>query len=166
MNGPLALVAAIWTTMISRKDFQQQPQRWPQNLWLQPRRSLKTASKLQRLLQFIPRDLRLECMVLGTIHILRKHIFRPFWTPPTVCWNGVLRGRFLGIKMQHWNKCLSSLLQDFVSFWSIPYQPRRGVYLCLIFEMSIWEFITNSKKIDFKTNSIFCRVRTWFLLPV
>ena len=22
----------------------------------------------------------------------------------------------------------------------------RGVYLCLIFEMSIWEFITNSKK--------------------
>ena len=68
--------------MISRKDFQQQPQRWPQNLWLQPQRSLKTASKLQRLLQFIPRDLRLECMVLGTIHILRKHIFRPFGPPP------------------------------------------------------------------------------------
>lgn len=61
----LALVAAIWTTMISLKDFQHQPQRWPQNLWLQPRRSLKTASKLQRLLQFIPRDLRLECMVLA-----------------------------------------------------------------------------------------------------
>ena len=37
---------------------------------------------------------------------------------------------------------------------------NRGVYLCLIFEMSIWEFITNSKKIDFETNSIFCRVRT------
>ena len=30
--------------------------------------------------------------------------------PPTVCWNGVLCGHFLGIKMQHWNKCLSSLL--------------------------------------------------------
>ena len=82
MNGPLALVAAIWTTMISRKDFQQQPQCWPQNLWLQPRRSLKTASKLQRLLQFIPRDLRLECMVLGTIHILRKHVLGPFCPPP------------------------------------------------------------------------------------
>ena len=31
----------------------------------------------------------------------------------------------------------------------------RGVYLCLLFEMSIWEFITNSQKIDFKTNLIF-----------
>ena len=29
---------------------------------------------------------------------------------PTVCSNRVLRGHFLGIKMQHWNKCLSSLL--------------------------------------------------------
>ena len=28
----------------------------------------------------------------------------------TVCWNGVLLGHFLVIKMQHWNKCLSSLL--------------------------------------------------------
>ena len=28
----------------------------------------------------------------------------------TVCWNGVLRGHFLGIKMRHWTKCLSSLL--------------------------------------------------------
>ena len=28
----------------------------------------------------------------------------------TVCWNGVLRGHFLGIRMQHWKKCLSSLL--------------------------------------------------------
>ena len=28
----------------------------------------------------------------------------------TVCWNGFLWGHFLGIKMQHWNKCLSSLL--------------------------------------------------------
>ena len=27
-----------------------------------------------------------------------------------------------------------------------PYTYNRGVYLCLIFEMSIWEFITNSKK--------------------
>ena len=26
----------------------------------------------------------------------------------------------------------------------------RGIYLCLIFEMSIWEFITNSKKIRFQ----------------
>ena len=26
----------------------------------------------------------------------------------------------------------------------------RGVYLCLIFEMSIWEFITNSKKNRFR----------------
>ena len=31
----------------------------------------------------------------------------------------------------------------------------RGVYLYLIFEMSIWEFITNIKKIDFKPNLIF-----------
>ena len=30
--------------------------------------------------------------------------------PPTVCWNRVLRGHFLGIKMHHWNKCLSSFL--------------------------------------------------------
>ena len=36
----------------------------------------------------------------------------------TVCWSGVLRGHFLGIKMQHWNKWLSSLLSDFDSFWS------------------------------------------------
>ena len=35
----------------------------------------------------------------------------------TVCWNGVLRGRFLGIKMQYWNTCLSSILYDFASFW-------------------------------------------------
>ena len=35
-------------------------------------------------------------------------VFPP--THPTVCWNGVLRGHFLGIKMQHWNKCLISLL--------------------------------------------------------
>ena len=28
----------------------------------------------------------------------------------TVCWNGVLGRHFLGIKMEHWNKCLSSLL--------------------------------------------------------
>ena len=28
----------------------------------------------------------------------------------TVCWYGVLRGHFLGIKMQYWNKCLSSFL--------------------------------------------------------
>ena len=41
----------------------------------------------------------------------------------------------------------------------------RGVYLYLIFEMSIWEFITNSKKkIDFKTRFFvefeldFCRL--------
>ena len=26
----------------------------------------------------------------------------------------------------------------------------RGVYLCLIFEMSIWDFITNSKKNQFR----------------
>ena len=32
---------------------------------------------------------------------------------------------------------------------------KRGVYLCLIFEMSIWEFITNSKKIDLESNLIF-----------
>ena len=38
--------------------------------------------------------------------------------PPTVCWNGVLRGHFLGIKMHHWNNSQSSLLEDFVSFWS------------------------------------------------
>ena len=30
--------------------------------------------------------------------------------PPNVCWNGVLRRHFLGIKMRHWNKCLNSLL--------------------------------------------------------
>ena len=36
---------------------------------------------------------------------------------PTVCWNGVLCGHFLGIKTQHWNKCLRSLLSDFVGFW-------------------------------------------------
>ena len=40
------------------------------------------------------------------------------WGGGTLCWNGVLGGHFLGIKMQYWNKCLSSLLQDFVSFWS------------------------------------------------
>ena len=38
--------------------------------------------------------------------------------PPTVCWRGVLCRNFLGIKMQHWNACLSSLFKDFVSFWS------------------------------------------------
>ena len=29
---------------------------------------------------------------------------------PPVCWNGVLSGHFLGIKMPHWNICLSSVL--------------------------------------------------------
>ena len=50
----------------------------------------------------------------------------------------------------------------FVTF--LGYLNFHGVYLCLIFEMSILEFITNSKKkINFETNSIFRRVRTWFL---
>ena len=43
----------------------------------------------------------------------------------TVCWNGVLRGHLLGIKMQHWNKYLSSLLYDFVSFWSTLSTPSQ-----------------------------------------
>ena len=34
----------------------------------------------------------------------------PLPPPPTVCWNGVLRGHFQGIKMQHWHKWLSLLL--------------------------------------------------------
>ena len=42
--------------------------------------------------------------------------------PPTVCWNRVLHGHFLGIKMQHWNKCLSSV---FVSFWSTLLTPSQ-----------------------------------------
>ena len=41
-------------------------------------------------------------------------VTKPTWwtksVPPTVCWDGVLRGHFLRIKMQHWNKCLSSFL--------------------------------------------------------
>ena len=37
----------------------------------------------------------------------------------TVCWNGVLCGHFLGIKIQHWNKCLSSTLYHFLSFRSV-----------------------------------------------
>ena len=44
------------------------------------------------------------------------------------------------------------------------------VYLHLIFEISsvTWFFfnLKLEKKIDFETNSIFCRVPTWFLLPV
>ena len=43
----------------------------------------------------------------------------------TGCWNDVLRGHFMGIKMQHWNKCLTSLLQDFVSFWSTLSTPSQ-----------------------------------------
>ena len=47
---------------------------------------------------------------------------------------------------------------------------RWTVYLHLIFEISsvTWFFFNFKleKKIDSETNSIFCRVRTWFLLPV
>ena len=38
----------------------------------------------------------------------------------TVRWNGVLRKHFLGIKMQHWNKCLSSFLQVLLVFEGMP----------------------------------------------
>ena len=40
----------------------------------------------------------------------------------TVSWNGVLCGHRLGIKIQYWNKCLSSLLILFV--FEVPYRPR------------------------------------------
>ena len=38
--------------------------------------------------------------------------------PPslTVCWNGVLRGHFLGIKMQHWINVQAHFLK--IGFWS------------------------------------------------
>ena len=45
-------------------------------------------------------------------------------------------------------------------------QNSRSVYLCLIFEMSIWEFITNLKKNRYRIKLDFFWVRTWFLLPV
>ena len=32
--------------------------------------------------------------------------------------SGVLRRHFLRIKIQHWNKCMSSFSYNFVSFWS------------------------------------------------
>ena len=38
-----------------------------------------------------------------------------------------------------------------LDFWKWrSWEIKRGVYLCLIFEMSIWEFITNSKKNRFR----------------
>ena len=45
--------------------------------------------------------------------------------PPTLCWNGVLRGLFLGIKMRHWNKGLTSLLNNSFSFWSTLSTPSQ-----------------------------------------
>ena len=107
--------------MISRKDFQQQPQRWPQNLWLQPQRSLKTASKLQRLLQFIPRDLRLECMVLGTIHILRKYIFRPFGPPPLRNHDLCIENKQILSFFNPPNKCLKVIYE-----WSPSHQQGQA----------------------------------------
>ena len=40
----------------------------------------------------------------------------------TVCWNGVLHGHFLGIKMQHWNECLSTYKISQV--FEVPYRPQ------------------------------------------
>ena len=45
-------------------------------------------------------------------------------TVHTVCWNRVLRGHFLGIKMQHWNKCLTSPFIRFLLVFEVPYRPR------------------------------------------
>ena len=51
-----------------------------------------------------------------------------------------------------WNKstlCIFILTYIFLDFllWMKNYKNvKRGVYLCLIFEMSIWEFFTNLKK--------------------
>ena len=42
-----------------------------------------------------------------------------------------------------------------IEFTSMIQDALRGVYLYLIFEMSIWEFITDSKKIAFESNLIF-----------
>ena len=56
-----------------------------------------------------------------------------------------------------------------IKFWFCAFFSAliRGVYLCLIFEMSICEFITNSKKKSISNQTwFFFRVRTWFLLPV
>ena len=39
----------------------------------------------------------------------------------TVCWNGVLHWHFLGIKMQHWNKC-SLLFYKFLKYLINPSQ--------------------------------------------
>ena len=39
---------------------------------------------------------------------------------------GFYADHFLGIKMHHWIKCLSSLLSDFVSFWSNLSTPNQG----------------------------------------
>ena len=41
------------------------------------------------------------------------------------CWNKVLHRHFLRIKMQHWNKCPTSLLYNFVSFWSTFRTPSQ-----------------------------------------
>ena len=54
-----------------------------------------------------------------------RFIFDGFLLHKSVCWNGVLRRHFLGIEMQHWNKCLKSLFKDFVSFWSTLSTPSQ-----------------------------------------
>ena len=58
--------------------------------------------------------------------IIQKALY--YYCPPIICWNGGLQGHFLGIKMQHWNKWLSSLYMILLVFGTLSTPSKKDAW--------------------------------------